>query len=218
LRLPSCMSSGCASHADSASATAQAMVVRTMRGSESNRRNSETTKSNAIPTKIDKISHELDMPSAGVAVSLSSSTSFWLAGSISRQNSATTTDEAASNHGFAAPLRLTIAVRRMCSPRRAAMTAPSIASHRKRIVASSSVHTSELRNTQREKTPLVRMATSTTSTVAASGSVSAPIARSTRRSHGFRNPMTSSMNACFCRPARRSRAGEPSRSPKSTRP
>ena len=42
---------------------------------------------------------------------------------------------------------LTNAVMRMCSPRRSAITAPSIDSHRNRIDASSSDHTSGLWNT-----------------------------------------------------------------------
>ena len=55
---------------------------------------------------------------------------------------------------------LTTAVMRMCTARRDAITAPSMASHRNRADASSSLQTSGDWNTKRASTPTSRMAIS----------------------------------------------------------
>ncbi|MEY9398894.1 hypothetical protein ABIF79_005269 [Bradyrhizobium japonicum] len=68
---------------------------------------------------------------------------------------------------------------RMCSPRRSAITAPSIESQRNRIEASSSDQISGLWKTYRMMTPASMMPISTSTTAAAAVSTTAPSQRST---------------------------------------
>ena len=88
------------------------------------------------------------MPSAGVTSFCSSLKNFSVAGISSITKSAATTDEIVSRiWRTRGDERRTSTDKRMCSLRRYATTEPSIASHRKMIVASSSLHTSGLPST-----------------------------------------------------------------------
>ena len=96
-----------------------------------------------MPTGIAAARHEFAISSAGVVMKASSCANSHGGPITSTRNASgaaiATHVEERAHAGDAMP---TNAVMRMCSPRRSAITAPSIASHRNRIDASSSDQTS----------------------------------------------------------------------------
>ena len=87
-------------------------------------------------------------------------------------NSSGTPDANASNRpSQTADIRAVTVVSRICTPRRSAIAAPSIASHRNSSEATSSLQTNGRSNTKREMTPNNRTITSATTRMAAGISV-----------------------------------------------
>ena len=112
---------------------------------ERNKRNTEKTPISAIPTGKAAARQKLDISSAGVVMAFSS-IAYSHAGQATmarnaRQAAMPTSSSSARRCG---PALLTRAVMRICSPRRSAITEPSMASHKNRIEASSSDHSKGL--------------------------------------------------------------------------
>jgi len=94
---------------------------------------------------IESTTYSWGIESAGVTSTCSWWRNLMLAGISSITKIAVTTDEiAVSSSATRGDARRTSTESRMCSSRRYATTAPSIASHRNTMVASSSLHTSGL--------------------------------------------------------------------------
>ncbi|MNI57008.1 hypothetical protein D3C73_1120410 [compost metagenome] len=109
------------------------------------RRSKATTAISAMPTGMAAARQALLSSSAGVVMKCSSCAYSMAGARISTRNASDAASAAVSNCARRAGLTLlTRAVIRMCSPRRKATTAPSIDSHRNRMEASSSDHTSGL--------------------------------------------------------------------------
>ena len=128
--------------------TAAPTTGSTIFGSELISRRMASTRMRASPTTIAATTYERGILSAGVKSICSWARKLLLAGSSSRQKIATMTGEMTENTSRTrGGTALMTAVSRMCPSNRYATTAPSIASQRKRMVASSSVQTSALRRT-----------------------------------------------------------------------
>ncbi len=140
----------------------------------SSSRKIEKTSIRPIPTGKAAARHAFDISSAGVVMKRSSA-AYSHAGqaTIARNASDAQTQIASNSRRRSGACLDTSAAIRMCSPRRSAITAPSIASQMKSMDASSSDQTSGRWNTNRATTP----ASSTTM----SASTRAPAHRSTTR-------------------------------------
>jgi hypothetical protein len=100
-----------------------------------------TAVSMTAPTSIADVRQTAEMPSPG-SVTMASSTTYSNAGKTiaAANNVVRVSVKASSRSRQGSGRRATRNVRRRCSPRRSAMTAPSVASHRNRMDASSSAH------------------------------------------------------------------------------
>ena len=114
-----------------------------------------------------------DQPSAGVSMKPSSCAYSAADGSKRiRNNAATPMARTSARARHAIDMRLASAVSRICWLQESAMTAPSIASHRNTMLASSSVQTIGRWNAKRETTPASRMTISRATSAAAAASTS----------------------------------------------
>ena len=106
------------------------------------RRSRQLASISSTPTGIAPARTMFDSPSAGVSMKYSSAAYSAASGSSTARNTAGTTSASTSAYSAARGERwLTTAVSRMCCMRCSATTEPSMASHRNRIEASSSLHT-----------------------------------------------------------------------------
>ena len=153
----------------------------------------------ATPTGSAKARHALEMPSAGVVIAASSTAYSHAGHAIMARNARQAAMAPASNTPLVAGESFpTTAVIRMCSPRRNATTAPSMASQRNRIAASSSDHSSGACRTKRAMTPASSTPISTMTSNPAVTSTIAPrvaSARSSQASRWMRRPAGSALDA-----------------------
>ncbi len=137
---PSAMSAGCAAHSAAAIAPTVRIASSTARARRVwSSRSKASTAASEEPTRTAETRHASEKGRVVSSVKTCCST-YCLAGSrISSTNTITTSALTAPNHSATAggthPIRV---VNRMCPSRRSATTMPSIDSHRKRNVASSS--------------------------------------------------------------------------------
>src|SRR5664280_1308641 len=153
-----------------------------------------------MPTGSAAARQTFEISSAGVVMARSSA-AYCHAGQITsarkaRQAAIATASSTARGCGESRP---TSAVMRMCSPRRSAVTAPSIASQRKRMDASSSDQTSGRCKTKRENTPAKRTTMSASTSRPAGTSTSQPSARSRRASRAWPPAFTPLERLCRSR-------------------
>ena len=151
---------------------------------QSKSRNSRSTANMPIsttPTGSAAARQALEMSSAGVVMKRSSD-AYSQAGhaTIARKASAAYSAIASASRRRCGGSLDTIAVMRMCSPRRRATTAPSIASQMKSMEASSSDQISGWCSTKRATTPASSTATSASTSAAARPSTSTPSTCSVR--------------------------------------
>ncbi len=127
--------------------------------------------------------HRLEISSAGVVMSPSLAACCHAGHNTIARNARQALVATASMSALPPGLRrATMAVMRMCSPRRSATTEPNMASHRNRMDASSSDQTSGLCSTKRATTPASSTTMSATTSTAAGTSTSQPRAASMRAS------------------------------------